>query len=269
MVYLVYMVAGLSSRFGGKSKSFVPVGPNGESLIEISLNQALESSFDKIIFIVGEKTEQLFKEHFGNNYKGIPVEYALQKFNPDERDKPWGTCDAVVSVAHLLTDDCVVCNGDDLYGATSFAYMYECAKIYLTSGTLGYKLESVLPENGAVNRGIFKIDTNSYVQEIIETLGIEKIKLAEMNLSLNMLTSQNIFALKKEVIPLLAQQLEIFKSTHMGDRKAECYLPTELSNLIKEHKIRMVLFNAPDKWIGLTNPEDELIVKNTLARWYK
>ena len=67
MVSLVYMVAGLSSRFGGKIKQFAEVGPNGETFIEYSINQALKNPFSKIIFIVGKMTEQLFKEKFGDN----------------------------------------------------------------------------------------------------------------------------------------------------------------------------------------------------------
>ena len=43
-VAIVYPVAGLSSRFGGV-KQFAKIGPNGESLIEYSLNQALSAGF--------------------------------------------------------------------------------------------------------------------------------------------------------------------------------------------------------------------------------
>jgi choline kinase len=56
----LYRVAGISSRFGGKIKQFVRVGPSGEILIEYSLNQALSAGFTKIVFIVGDKTEVPF-----------------------------------------------------------------------------------------------------------------------------------------------------------------------------------------------------------------
>ncbi len=79
-ISLICMVAGLSKRFGGKMKAFAEVGSNNETLIEYSLKQALLAGFTKIIFVVGEATERLFKDKFGNNYKGIPVQYALQKF---------------------------------------------------------------------------------------------------------------------------------------------------------------------------------------------
>ena len=60
-IAIVYMVAGISSRFGGKIKQFAKVGLNNETLIECSLNQAIKSGATKIIFIVGNKTEKPFK----------------------------------------------------------------------------------------------------------------------------------------------------------------------------------------------------------------
>ena len=117
---VVYMVAGLSARFGGKIKQFAKIGPNDETLIEISVNQALKAGFDKIIFIVGEKTEAPFKEKFGEEHKGISVKYALQTYDPKFRDRPWGAADALCVAKNLIDDSFVVCNGDDLYGEETF-----------------------------------------------------------------------------------------------------------------------------------------------------
>jgi len=93
-ISVCFLCAGVSSRFNGKIKQFAVVGINGETLMEVSLNQALKAGFSKIVFIVGNKTEIPFREKFGNSYKGIPVFYAVQKFDENERDKPWGTADA-------------------------------------------------------------------------------------------------------------------------------------------------------------------------------
>jgi len=51
-IALVYMVAGMSSRFGGKIKQFAKVGPNNTTLMEYSMKQSLAAGFTKIIFIV-------------------------------------------------------------------------------------------------------------------------------------------------------------------------------------------------------------------------
>ena len=50
MVLLLYLVAGMSSRFGGNVKQMAIVGPEKETLIEYSVKQALHNKFNKIIF---------------------------------------------------------------------------------------------------------------------------------------------------------------------------------------------------------------------------
>jgi dTDP-glucose pyrophosphorylase len=195
---IVYMVAGISSRFGGKIKQFAPVGPNGETLIEYSLKQALKAGFTKIIFIVGNLTEAPFKKMFGNNFQGIPIAYVLQKFHSD-RDKPWGTCDAACSAASLLDCPFVICNGDDIYGEETFRILFNHLKTSSEAATIGYKLINVLPEKGAVNRGMFRID-NNYVRKITETFNISQENFKSLNLSKDDLCSQNVFALHPETI---------------------------------------------------------------------
>ena len=265
-VSVVYMVAGLSSRFGGKVKQFAQVGKNNETLIEISINQALKAGFNKIIFIVGEKTENLFKEKFGDSYKKVPIFYAKQNFDPSKRDKPWGTCDAVVSAKEMIKEDFVVCNGDDLYGENTFKLLFNWIKEKHIPATAGYKLGEVLSEKGTVNRGIFSIDKESYLTQINETIGIEKNNLIAFNLTEDNISSQNIWALRKEDVNLLEDQLIKFKKNYANERKLECYLPTELSNLIKEKKIQIKMLIAPDKWMGITNPEDEPLLRAILKK---
>ena len=117
---ILYPVAGMSSRFGGKMKWLIKVGPRGESLIEYSVNQAINAGFNKIIFIVGEKTEGVFKNLFGSSYKGVSVYYAFQYFDCVSRDCPWGTIDALCSGLQLIDCPTVFCNGDDIYGEDTF-----------------------------------------------------------------------------------------------------------------------------------------------------
>ena len=173
-IALVYMVAGMSSRFNGKIKQFAKVGPNNETLIEYSLNQALPAGFTKIIFIVGEKTEQPFKEMFGDNYKTVPVKYTFQNYNKEKRDRPWGTLDALCCARDLINCPFVVCSGDDIYGKESFKTLVKHLKNNPTNATVGYKLKNVLSKVGTVNRGIFKTNSNNEVISIEEVFNINK-----------------------------------------------------------------------------------------------
>lgn len=263
---IVYMVAGMSSRFGGKIKQFAKVGPNGETLIEYSINEAINAGFNEVVFIVGEKTEAPFKEMFGDEFKGVPVKYAKQTFDPNVRDKPWGTVDALVSAKGVVDSPFIVCNGDDIYGEETFKILNEELEKTEESATVGYLLKEVIPEEGSVNRGIFETDEDSYVTSIVETFNIEKNNLEEKNLTEDSLCSMNVFALRPSVLEELSNILDDFKKEHEGDRKAECLLPVELGRLIDSGKIKMKLFATPAKWFGVTNPDDEEIVRDQLAK---
>lgn len=332
------MVAGLSSRFGGKIKQFAQIGPNNETLIEYSLNQALKAGFTKIIFIVGKMTQAPFKEMFGDFYeiknptatsdnqlsensviknspkeesvnkneqssvnslsnrvggrefareksksiasagsrrgvgggiselasKKIPIYYALQEFNEQERDKPWGTVDALCAAKDIIDCPFVVCNGDDIYGEKTFQILVDHLKENKTSATIGYKLGNVLSDHGSVNRGIFQLNQDQTVKSITETFDLTKNNLQEKNLTETTPTSQNIFALQPETLEDLNKILEEFKQTNKDNRKIECLLPVELSNLIKQNKLTLKLYPTTEKWYGITNPEDEFKVKQQL-----
>ncbi|MBI2630470.1 hypothetical protein HYW76_05200 [Candidatus Pacearchaeota archaeon] len=262
---IVYMVAGMASRFGGKIKQFALIGKNNETLIEYSMNQALKAGFGKIIFIVGEKTEIPFKEKFGDSYNGIPILYAKQEFDAGKRDKPWGTNDALCSAKNIIDCNFVVCNGDDIYGEKAFKKLEECAR-NSECATVGWKLLDVLPDKGASNRGIIKKDKDWNITEIKEEFNIEKAKLKERNLNEEDFCSMNIFALKPEIVSELAEKLEKFKQENQNERKAECLLPTELANLIKNGKLNIKLIPAEERCIGVTCPEDEEIVRKLIEK---
>ena len=68
-IAIVYPVAGLSSRFQGKIKQFAQVGPNNETLIEYSLNQALKEACNYEISL---------EDHY-STFNGIPTKVKLQK----------------------------------------------------------------------------------------------------------------------------------------------------------------------------------------------
>lgn len=256
---VVYMVAGLSSRFGGKIKQFAKV-TDTETLIEYSMNEAIKAGAKKFVFIVGTLTETPFKEKFGTNYNGLPIDYALQKFDSAERDKPWGTVDALVSAKNVLDTGFIVCNGDDLYGANNFKILFDHLKKSSEDASVGYQLEKVVPETGSVNRGLYKT-SEDYVMSIDETFGITKSDLEKYP---NYLCSMNFFALHPETVLLLEAQLDKFKTENKGNRKVECLLPVEISNLIAKGKIKLKLYPANGDWLGITNPDDEFIVREII-----
>src|SRR4030042_5756773 len=258
-VALVYIVAGLSSRFGGGIKSLVKI-TDKETFIEYSLKQAIPAGFTKIIFVVGKHTEQPYREKFGDNYMGIPVIYAFQEFDFEKRDKPWGTCDALCSAFNLINEPFVIATGDDIFGKESFEILIN----HLKTGedvTVVQKLIDMLPETGSVNRGIFEIDEESYVKKGIEEVEISRENFKERGFEENTPMSISIFGLHPETLRLLNEKVKKFKEENKNSRNAECYLNVQLSELIREGKIKMKLYYTPEKWFGITNPGDELVIQ--------
>jgi NDP-sugar pyrophosphorylase family protein len=264
-IAVVFLCAGLSSRFGGL-KQFAQVGPNGESLIEYSVNEALQAGFSKIVFIVGEKTADVFKEKFGDLYRGTRVLYAFQKFNEKERDRPWGTVDALCALKGVIECPFVINNGDDIYGQESYLTMVNHLKNKKEVGTVGYDLIKVLPEKGEVNRGIFDVGEDGYVKNIKEVFGINRYNFKGKGLSVETKCSMNFYGFQPEILDKMREVLKDFKEKHKGNRKIECLLPQELGNLVKKGVIKVKLYSTIGKFYGVTNPEDELAVRKALSK---
>jgi NDP-sugar pyrophosphorylase family protein len=261
-IAIAYLAGGISSRFGGKIKQFAVVGKNGETLIEYSMNQAIKSGFSKIIFIVSNKTEIPFKERFGNSYKGIPIEYAVQEYNKLLRERPWGTADAVCTLRGVVNEPFVICNGDNIFDESSFKILIKHLQESENEAAIGYPLKDCVPEQGKVNRGTFSVE-NNYVTKIVENLGIGREDV--VGLGGETLCNANFFAFHPGVIDLLYEKLIKFKKEHEGDRKIEALLPVHLSELIEEGKIKMKIYPAKQMWLEITNPGDEEVVRGELA----
>jgi NDP-sugar pyrophosphorylase family protein len=261
-IALVYMLAGMSSRFGGKNKCLEIVGPNSETLLEYSLNQAISLGFSRIIFIVGNHNFKEFHEKFGDYYKNIPIKYFFQNYNKDLRDRPWGTGDALCSMKEI---DCpfIVCSGDDIYGKENLEILFNHLKSSNDEATIGIKLKEMIPEKGKVNRGIFQTK-NNFVIDIKETCAISIEDLKTRKLNPESFCSMSLFAIHPKTLELIKEKLKIFKEQNKHDRKIEFFLPEALADLIKENKIQMRLYPAKNKWFGITNIGDEIILKENL-----
>ena len=56
---LLVMAAGMGSRYGGL-KQLDPVSPNGETIIDYSVFDAIRAGFNKVIFIIRKEFENEF-----------------------------------------------------------------------------------------------------------------------------------------------------------------------------------------------------------------
>lgn len=261
MTVIVFMVAGMSSRFGGQPKQMAQVGPKNETLIEYSVNQALKNNFSKLVFITNPKTEKLFRDIFGDKYQGVKVSYIEQKYNQIKRLRPWGTADAICHLCSKIDEPFIMVNGDDIYGEstfkTGFEMMMKNNKINIISGL---KVIDTLPETGNVNRGIIYTKNNKVIG-LKEMLNINRKDNKEL---FNELANMNFIGLQLNVLEMINEIVVKFKEKHKNDPKIECILTNILNDLVLDKKLEMEYFEMKEKVIGITNPGDEIKLKEQL-----
>ena len=99
---LFLLAAGMGSRYGGL-KQLDGLGPNGETIMDYSIYDAINAGFGKLVFVIRKDFEQDFRDKIISKYEGhIPCELVFQELDalpegftcPADRTKPWGTNDA-------------------------------------------------------------------------------------------------------------------------------------------------------------------------------
>ncbi|MFB6184375.1 MAG: bifunctional sugar-1-phosphate nucleotidylyltransferase/acetyltransferase [Haloarculaceae archaeon] len=78
---------------------------------------AVDAGADDLVFVVGYGAD-VVRAYFGESYRGVPVEYAVQ-------ESQLGTAHAVAAAGEFLTDDFAVLNGDNLYDRESVAALFD------------------------------------------------------------------------------------------------------------------------------------------------
>ncbi|WP_049972900.1 bifunctional sugar-1-phosphate nucleotidylyltransferase/acetyltransferase [Haladaptatus cibarius] len=105
----IVLAAGEGTRMrplsGSVPKPMLPVAE--EPLVAHTVRAAVEAGADELVLVVGYEAETV-REHFGEEYAGIPVKYAIQE---EQR----GTADAVRSARDHIDGQFAVLNGDNLY----------------------------------------------------------------------------------------------------------------------------------------------------------
>ncbi|MBQ8184224.1 MAG: nucleotidyltransferase [Lachnospiraceae bacterium] len=278
---LVVMAAGIGSRFGGGIKQLEPVGPSGEIIMDYSVHDALEAGFNKVVFIIRKDLEKDFKEIIGNRMEKLTeVEYAFQEVDnlpegftkPEGRTKPWGTGQAVLSCKGIINEPFVVINADDYYGKEAFVKVHDfLVQEHPDDGKLkfcmaGFILGNTLSDNGAVTRGVCKVE-DGFLTGVVETSGIVKTAdgAAAPDAEGNLVAmdakghvSMNMWGLTPEFLNTLdAGFKEFLSQLKPGDIKAEYLLPGIVDSMIQSGKATVEVLETRDKWFGVTYKEDK------------
>ncbi len=278
---LVVLAAGMGSRYGGL-KQLDTFGPNGETIIDYSIFDAIRAGVTKVVFVVRESFKDEFRDIFTRKLGDrVDLQFVAQEMDnlppgftpPGERTKPWGTAQAVWVTKDVVKEPFIVINGDDFYGRDGFM---TCMEYFRTNtnqtdfAVVSYLLKNTLSEHGAVNRGICYQDASGFLEKIVETLSIHIDKntgmpvypdgKAEHPLDPMTLVSMNMFAFYPSYFDIANRYFESFLEASSGQLKAEFFIPLVLDRMIADGRGRVKVLTSTGSWFGVTYKEDKPFV---------
>ncbi|MEO6818488.1 MAG: sugar phosphate nucleotidyltransferase [Ginsengibacter sp.] len=280
---LLILAAGMGSRYGG-IKQMDAFGPHGETIIDYSIYDAIQSGFGKIVFVIRKDFSDNFKEIFESKLQGkINTEYVMQEldsyldgFNvPGERTKPWGTAHAVLCAKEVIHEPFAVINADDFYGRDAFNKAYH----FLTTEAapdkyciIGYQLEKTISNNGSVSRGVCQVDADYNLVSIIERTKIfpdnNKIFYIEntqqVPLPDDSVVSMNFWGFDPNVFGFMQDLFKQFLNENANNPKAEFFIPIVADEFIKDNKGVIKVIPTSAQWFGVTYKEDAEGVKQSI-----
>lgn len=278
---LLVLAAGLGSRYGGL-KQLDGLGPNGETIMDYSIYDAVKAGFGKVVFVIRKSFEEEFKEKVTKKYEHLlPVEIVFQELdnlpegfelNPD-RVKPWGTNHALMMGKSVINEPFAVINADDFYGRKSYQVMCDFLSQLEESKNkycmVGYRVGNTLSESGTVARGVCETDQNSNLTGIVERTQIKRndgvVQFLDENdkwvsLPDNKPVSMNMFGFTPDYFQYSDNFFVDFLKENEEKLKAEFFIPTLVNDLIVDGKIEMRVLDTTSQWFGVTYQEDRPFV---------
>ncbi len=272
---LLILAAGMASRYGSM-KQTEGFGPNGETIMDYSIYDAIRAGFGKIVFVIRQDFADAFKNVFEPKLHGkVKTEYVYQSLNsfigdfsmPQDRQKPWGTAHAVLCAKDVIKEPFAVINADDFYGADAFQKAYH----FLTTdcnpekhAIVGYDLSKTLSPNGTVSRGVCEVDAENNLISITERTKIygegDKIVYEDGDgkheVPYHSSVSMNFWCFDDSIFYLTGKLFKSFLANHGNELKSEFFIPLVADTFIKEELGTIEVIPTSADWFGVTYKED-------------
>ena len=275
---LFVLAAGMGSRYGGL-KQLDGLGPNGETIMDYSIYDAIRGGFGMIVFVIRKDFEEDFRKKIISKYENhIPVEVVFQSIDklpegftcPAERVKPWGTNHAVLMGKEVIREPFAVINADDFYGRDSFAVigkflseLPEGAKN--TYCMVGFRVGNTLSESGTVARGICSTDENRHLTTVVERTEIMRINGVVsykdengewVGIEDNTPVSMNMWGFTPDYFNYSEEYFIDFLKENIDKPKAEYYIPLMVNKLINDGTATVEVLDTTSRWFGVTYAAD-------------
>jgi hypothetical protein len=258
-------------------KQIQSFGPDGETIMDYSIYDAIRAGFGKVVFIIREEFAEQFKAIFEPKLNGkIATDYVYQHLSaftngyavPTDRTKPWGTGHAVLCCKGKVNEPFAVINADDFYGKDAFAKAYAFLTTQCNEQTyciIGYQLRNTLSDNGTVSRGVCDVDASGNLTDINERTKIfarpEGDIVYEENDQLTVLpehslVSMNYLCFAPGFIGLAESLFNDFLEKQGQELKSEFYIPTVTKHFVQSGKGVVKVIPTSSQWFGVTYKED-------------
>ena len=275
---LFVLAAGMGSRYGGL-KQLDGLGPNGETIMDYSIFDAIRGGFGKIVFVIRKDFEKDFREKILSKYEShIPVELVFQSVDklpagftcPEGRVKPWGTNHAVLMGKEVINEPFAVINADDFYGRDSFAVLGRWLS-ELPEGAknrycmVGFRVGNTLSESGTVARGICSTNDEGCLTTVVERTEIMRVdgkvcykdeQGAWVAVDDNTPVSMNMWGFTPDYFKYSEDYFIDFLKNNLDNLKAEYFIPLMVNKLINEGTATVKVLDTTSKWFGVTYAAD-------------
>lgn len=274
---LFVLAAGMGSRYGGL-KQLDPLGPNGETIMDYSIYDAMQAGFGKVVFVIRKDFEEDFRNKILSKYEGhIPVEVVFQSTDalpdgftcPADRTKPWGTNHAVLMGKSVINEPFAVINADDFYGRDAFAVMAkELMRERDRKGDycmVGFRVGNTMTENGSVARGVCETK-DGLLSSIVERTAISyddnhDIVFDDENgnrchLQPNTPVSMNLWGFTPDYFDFSEREFVKFLEKDLNTPKSEYFIPLVVDTLINSGEATVKVLDTDSKWFGVTYAAD-------------
>lgn len=277
---LLLLAAGMGSRYGGL-KQLDGLGPNGETIMDYSIYDAIQAGFGKIVFVIRRDFEEQFREQVLSKYEGhIQAELVFQSLDalpegfsvPEGREKPWGTNHAVLMAKDVIKEPFCVINCDDFYNRDAFKVIGKFLS-ELPEGSknkyamVGFRVGNTLSENGTVARGICSKDDKGNLTTVVERTEIMRVNgpvcYKDENgewvaVEDNTPVSMNMWGFTPDYFEHSEEYFKEFlaDSKNISNLKAEFFIPLMVNKLINEKTSTVQVLDTTSKWFGVTYAAD-------------
>ena len=284
-ITLLILAAGMGSRYGGL-KQLDALGPNGETIMDYSVDDAIAAGFTKVVFVIRETMQESFAAQILSKYKHkIICECVYQELDklPEgfekhpEREKPYGTAHAILMAKDAIKEPFAVINADDFYSRKAFVAMAHFLRQPNNDekpvfAMIGYQLKNTLSEHGTVARGVCQANKNRELTTITEMTKIERkdnFIFNEDEKGKIMLTgeepvSMNFWGFTPYFFTFLNDLFIQFLKANNHNPKSEFPIPATINYFITNNLATVKIIDCDAVWFGVTYQEDKAVVMEKL-----